>query len=503
MEIRGYQLDQQLPGGRFGARWRGTGPHGEAVALKQLARLEATSADAVLDGLACFRAVADPHLARGDEPVPDAAGCVWLVEEWVEGVSLGALAKERTLSTGQALGVARGVLGGLAALHSAGLAHGLVSPATVMLDMAGQPRLIDAGSWLADPDVAATDGFAAPEVLAGEAPGSASDVFSAGRLVSESLAAGPVDAGLAAVLATATADDPRARQQDAGALLAQLSHAAERAYGPVWWTLEGVGGAVASAVGSGAAGAVATTGAATSGSSGVVPGSLGVGSAALVAGAETGSGGAGLVREVAKGSNPLRKLIPVVVGVVVVVVAGLAVASNSGPQSGTLAVPAGSTTPSASVSPSATATPTPTPTPPLALGFNGTYTYVSVRTKSNDPRFPVGEKQTSTWKVTTTCVGQDCTTIAEANGSPVPMTLTDSGWVSDLTFPVDCVEFDTQKKIGRVDFRLVRKLKVVSVADGHVTKLRGTSKARQLKACKIQTVPVGKYEYKVTMTLDG
>lgn len=505
MEIGGYELAQQLPGGRFGSRSRATGPKGENVLLKQLARLEPAATPALLEELAGIRSVPNPHLARYDAPVFDASGGLWLVEEWVEGVSLGALAEEHVLSRGQALGVARGVLSGLAALHQAGRVHGLVSPATVMLDLAGHPRLVDTGAWVADREVAASDEYAAPEVVAGAAPGTAADVYSVATVIGEVLSA-PVDGALAAVLATATSVDPAARQHDAPTLLAQLSQAAERAYGPLWWTLEGVGGAVASAVGAGAAGTAATAatgaagaGAAGTGSAGVVSGSLGMGNAAIVGGTDVAAGGAGVVQGVVKTGNRLRKLIPVLVAVVVIVGAGLAVANSTKPQPSTLKAPISVVTPTPVTT--ASATPSATPTPPAALGFNGTYTYVSVRTKSNDARFRVGEKQTSTWVVRTTCVGQECTSTGDVEGSQVPIKQTGTGWVSDLTFPADCIRFDTQKKVGSVNYRLVRKLTPASVADGLITKLTGTSTSRQLKACKLQTIPVGRFEYKVTMTL--
>ncbi len=354
-------------------------------------------------------------------------------------------------------------------------------------------------TWVADREVAATDEYAAPEVVAGAEPSTRADVFAFGTVIGEVLSAGPVDGALAAVLATATSADPVARQQDAPTLLAQLSQAAERAYGPLWWTLEGVGGAVASAVGAGAAGAAAI-GVAAPGSAGVVSGSLGMGNAAIVGGTDVAAGGAGVVQAVTKTGSRLRKLIPVLVGVVGIVGAGLAVANSTKPQPATLSAPISTVTPTPVVTTGAT--PTPTPSPPAALGFNGTYTYVSIRTKSNDPRFPVGERQTTTWVVKTTCLGQDCASTADVDGSPVPIKQASNGWVSDLTFPADCIRFDTQKKIGSVNYRLVRKLTVASVEDGLITKLTGTSSSSQLKACRIQTIPVGRFAYKVTMTLN-
>jgi hypothetical protein len=501
MEIGGFELSQQLPGGRFGARWRATGPNGESVLLKQFARLEAAAAPAFLEAAARIRAVPNPNLARSDEPVSDASGGLWLVEEWVEGVSLGALAQEHVLSIGQALGVARGMLGGLAALHGVGLVHGLVSPATVMLDLAGQPKLVDTGAWIADREVAATDEYAAPEVAAAASPSTAADVFSLGKLIGGMLSAGPVDGALAAVLATATSVDPVARQQDAPTLLAQLSRAAERAYGPLWWTLEGVGGAVASALGAGTAGAAATAGVAAPGSAGVVSGSLGMGNAAVVGGTEVGPGGTGIVTGVVKTGLGLKKLIPLIAGgVVVVVVAGIALANTGGQKDRpeTLNAPA-----AVSPAPSPTPTPTPTPTPPVAAGFTGTYEYVTVVKKSNNKEFDaVGNKLVGTWEVVTTCTGENCITTATRDGADVALKQTATGWQSVTNFTEKCVRSDTGKPDGTsVAMRTTRNLKVVVVTDGKVIKLAGTSNLKQLRKCKNQVVPLVEVVYAITMTL--
>jgi hypothetical protein len=93
----------------------------------------------------------------------------------------------------------------LAALHEAGIVHGDVAPTNVLVlpgDHAALPRLAltDFGcASVRDGPVgraAGTPGAAAPEVVAGEGPSAASDVYGLGRV------------GLALLAATRTEDDP-------------------------------------------------------------------------------------------------------------------------------------------------------------------------------------------------------------------------------------------------------------------------------------------------------
>ncbi|MFT4110015.1 protein kinase domain-containing protein [Propionicimonas sp.] len=496
MEIGGFTLGQQLPGGRFGARWRARTGEGDEVVLKELPRPSGGPRPEGPD-FGRVHDLAGENVARLDEPVRDAEGRSWLVEEWVDGVSLGALTQEHTLSTAQALGVARGVLTGLASLHAAGVAHGLVSPATVMLTLAGTPKLVDTATWPADPEVATTDEYAAPEVAAGAAPDPRADVFSAAKVFSE-LLDGSVAGAVGAVLAKASDADASARHEDAGGLLAELAHAAERAYGPLWWTLEGIGAAVASAVGVGAATASATV--AVEAGAGAVPGSL-AGSAAFLAGGDAGSSGAGVLGNAVRTGTRLRRLIPIVVGGIVVGGIGIALANPVRPQ-GT--EPETFTAPVLTASPSATAgqTPTPTPTTPLELGFNGDYEYVTVLTRSNVPRVKVGTRSREFRTVTTTCDQDGCSTVMQIADRSVPTIRTADGWTQDDRFDEECVNTETNEVVSTDNpSRSIRTLRIDKVVDGRIVRLVGTSRFFQLKKCADQTEKLLTLTYKVTMTL--
>ncbi len=156
-----------------------------------------------------------PIVDMGLEP-----GTAFVVADFVQGVSLRALrgvprpgtsaadTEDSTLSAhwpslvalvGAELGRALGTLHGL----SPPLIHGDLAPGNVVLTTAGAVRILDCGMSLAvllPAELSAAGGrrpFLAPEVVRGEAPGPASDVFSLGAVVLE-MATGEPPTGTAA-----------------------------------------------------------------------------------------------------------------------------------------------------------------------------------------------------------------------------------------------------------------------------------------------------------------
>lgn len=105
------------------------------------------------------------------------------------------------LKPGIAVAVLRGALTALSALHRAGLVHGDVKPANLMLKRTGAAKLIDIGSAFAAAEPPSawsyTPGYAAPEVHAGSLPTARSDLASLGYVLVEMLAGRRPFAGLA------------------------------------------------------------------------------------------------------------------------------------------------------------------------------------------------------------------------------------------------------------------------------------------------------------------
>ncbi|MFI2752352.1 serine/threonine-protein kinase [Cellulomonas sp. P22] len=122
------------------------------------------------------------HLARVVDAVPvDGRTCAMLVEH-VPGPTLDVVREARgPLTSGEAVTLAVPLADALDALHTAGLVHGDVSPANVVVRPDGRPVLVDLHGSVHDSP--GTPGFAAPEVERGDEPGPAADVYALARVV--------------------------------------------------------------------------------------------------------------------------------------------------------------------------------------------------------------------------------------------------------------------------------------------------------------------------------
>jgi Nif-specific regulatory protein len=159
---------------------------GEPVALKCLSPGPAEYADALRDEFARLARLLHPNIVRVHDFGQIEDGTPFFTMELVEGKPLSP-----SLSTGDLgsfLAAAEGACAALGAIHSAGFVHGDVKPENILIvgDAPFTPadvRLVDLG--LSGPSgehgrPRGTPGFAAPEVLNGEAPTPASDLYSLG-----------------------------------------------------------------------------------------------------------------------------------------------------------------------------------------------------------------------------------------------------------------------------------------------------------------------------------
>jgi eukaryotic-like serine/threonine-protein kinase len=178
-----------------------------------------------------------PHVVGVHDFGTTEAGESYLVMEWMPG---GTLAERLPLAPAEAVRVAMQICDGLGYAHAKGLVHRDIKPENILFDEAGRAKVADfgiarlteaeAGEQLTRPSlVLGTPAYMAPEARAGRAPDPRMDVFAVGVLLSHMLTGnGPGDsapelpAPLAAVIARATAIDPRLRPRDASALGAEL-----------------------------------------------------------------------------------------------------------------------------------------------------------------------------------------------------------------------------------------------------------------------------------------
>lgn len=164
-----------------------------------------------------------PGVLRVEKVTP--AGDAFVTDLWTAGSArdlpaLGWTPQERVRFV-------RSVVATLEALHAAGIIHGCLCSANVLLDGDLRPVLAEAGTISAGAIHAGGEGrslyaaFAAPEVKSGSAADVRSDVYSAGRLL-EAILQGSSAPAVSELVKRCTADDPTARYASASALGAAL-----------------------------------------------------------------------------------------------------------------------------------------------------------------------------------------------------------------------------------------------------------------------------------------
>ncbi len=187
-DVPGYEPGEWLGAGASGTVWSAVRQRdGLVVALKVLHGARAGAADSAAREVAVLGRVADEHLVRLHEAVELVTGETVLVLDHASGGSLRAAVEARGhLTPGETVTVLTPVASAVGRLHGVGVVHGDLSPGNVLLTRSGRPLVGDLGTsrLVGDPveETRGTDGFVAPEVLAGAAPDAASDVYALGAL---------------------------------------------------------------------------------------------------------------------------------------------------------------------------------------------------------------------------------------------------------------------------------------------------------------------------------
>ena len=172
---------------------------GQAVAIKLLP--DALSADPQRlvqfhNEVRIARQVSHPNVCRvydiGDLLVAGSTPArhqLYLTMEYVDGEDLSSLLRRiGRLPEDKALDIARQICAGLAAAHARGVIHRDLKPANIMLDNAGQARLMDFGLAAVGTVAevrAGTPAYMAPEQLSGTGVTVQSDVFALGLVLYE------------------------------------------------------------------------------------------------------------------------------------------------------------------------------------------------------------------------------------------------------------------------------------------------------------------------------
>ena len=205
--IGSYRLEELLGEGGMGVVFRAVRESdGEVVALKVL-RDELAGDDLHIrrferEGRTAA-GLAHPHLVAVLDS-GSAAGRLYLVTRYVDGVPLSRLLDTGPLGSGAVVRLAAGVGSALDALHRRGLLHRDVKPENILVDSGGRSHLTDFGVARGEADTALTStgrvvgtvDYLAPEVIRGEPATPASDVYALGCVVHACLAGAPPFADL-------------------------------------------------------------------------------------------------------------------------------------------------------------------------------------------------------------------------------------------------------------------------------------------------------------------
>ncbi len=236
--VIGAVMGDGLAGPRFAGRYR---PSGHAVALEEIPHELLNRPDFVERlAIAGRRAavLSSPHVVQVYDLVR-VAHRLYLVTELCRGRTLAALVAAQGLPLRAALTVGDAVLAGIAEIHAAGLIHGDVRPAVVVVTPTGEVCLTELGIaevLAADASMRGSPAVHAPE---GGPPSAATDLYAAASLLRDLIdAAEPepeaVPERLSALIGRAVSPDPEARVGEPSALRRELEAIATELFGSEW-----------------------------------------------------------------------------------------------------------------------------------------------------------------------------------------------------------------------------------------------------------------------------
>lgn len=206
MEDR-YEILDVVARGAMATVWRARDVRlDRVVAIK---RPHAPDAGAAFSAAARFAAgVSHPNLVTILDAGTDATG-PYLVMEFVDGPTLAEMGG----ASGGAASLGSEVASALSALHAAGIVHREVRPSNILLSPTGT-KLTSFGT-ARTLDSAASSGtmprLEAPEVLAGNEPDKAADVYALGAVLAWLAEQGSPDPELSSIIDQAISDEPGAR----------------------------------------------------------------------------------------------------------------------------------------------------------------------------------------------------------------------------------------------------------------------------------------------------
>jgi serine/threonine protein kinase len=206
-----FQIEAIVGSGAFGTVFRARDLLlDRTVALKIMRHNGPTPAQSLLVEARAAAALNHPNVCTV-YAVDTSNGAPMIVMEYVDGESLARRLESGPLTAEFAAAIARQVAEGMAAAHVAGVVHGDLKPANLMITPVGTIKIMDFGlarrfssgpqaetldwSSTSGSGLSGTPAYMAPEQARGELPTPASDVFSLGLVLYEMLTGRPAVSG--------------------------------------------------------------------------------------------------------------------------------------------------------------------------------------------------------------------------------------------------------------------------------------------------------------------
>lgn len=207
-----YEVGDLLGRGGMGQVHLARHRAGHLVAIKQVRKtlaIDPLVCDRLANEAGLLRRVRHPNVVRAVDSGHDAEGAPFLAMDRAHGAPLDTvIAKTGAFALERVAMVARQLLSGLAAIHAAGVVHADVKSNNIMIDDEDHIVIIDFGLARAPSRmdlqglIAGTPSYMAPEVITGEAPACAADIYGAGAVIFELLTGELPFMGPAAVVLT-------------------------------------------------------------------------------------------------------------------------------------------------------------------------------------------------------------------------------------------------------------------------------------------------------------
>ena len=197
-----YRLQRVIGSGGMGEVWlaaRCDGQVEQQVAIKRVRDGRPGLAQRMLRERRALARLAHPHIARFLDAGVDASGAPYLVMEYVDGMPIDQWCAAHAASVEQRIDLLIAIGEALAHAHRMLVVHRDLKPANVLVDAAGQPRLLDfgiarlledSGEHSETGGAAMTLAWAAPEQLLGDEFSTATDVHALALLAFHLLSGG-------------------------------------------------------------------------------------------------------------------------------------------------------------------------------------------------------------------------------------------------------------------------------------------------------------------------